>query len=212
MTRRTRRGTSLPESICKPAVANSGRLEDVVASYIRDFRPGAELEFDFFRSCASLKRAVKYASLSMLPSGNRHPHQYRIPASVLREADRNLQAVSTSLRSCATFDELFHLVESEIGGIYGGGELTTYDVATRLGAFLGLEPERVYLHAGTREGAQHLGIVTRRESFEPSELPRAFRKLRPREIEDCLCIYKRQLAKRARAFYEAAVVKSLDAE
>lgn len=135
----------------------------------------------------------------MLPSGKRHPHQYRIPLSILREVERDLQAVSASLRSCATFDELFRLVQSEIGGICGVGELTIYDVTTRLGAYLGLEPERVYLHAGTKEGARYLGINTRRESFEPSELPCAFRKLRPREIEDCLCIYKRQLAKRARA-------------
>jgi hypothetical protein len=199
MTRRIRFGTSLPDAHCRPAVADSAVLEDVVASYIRDFRPGADRELDFFRRCTSLKRAVKYAGLSMLPSGKRHPHQYRIPLSVLRKAERNLQAVSASLRGCATFDELFQLVQSEIGGIYGVGELTVYDVTTRLGAFLGLEPERVYLHAGTREGARHLGITTRRESFESSELPRAFRKLRPREIEDCLCIYKRQLAKRARA-------------
>jgi hypothetical protein len=174
-------------------------LEDVVARYIRDFRPGADRELDFFRSCTSFKRAVKYAGLSMLPNGKRHPHQYRIPLSVLREAERNLQTVSASLRGCATFDELFQLVQSETGGIYGIGELTIYDITTRLGAFLGLEPERVYLHAGTREGARHLGIITRRESFEPSELPQAFRRLRPREIEDCLCIYKRQLAERSRA-------------
>jgi hypothetical protein len=199
MTRRIRFGTSLPDFHCRPAVADSAVLEDVVASYIRDFRPGADCELDFFRSCRSLKRAVKYAGLSMLPSGKRHPHQYRIPQSVLREAEGNLQAVSASLRGCATFDEFFQLVQSEISGIYGVGELTIYDVTTRLGAFLGLEPERVYLHAGTREGARHLGITTRRESFEPSELPQAFRRLRPREIEDCLCIYKRQLAELPRA-------------
>jgi hypothetical protein len=180
-------------------MVDSRGLEEVVASYIREFRPGADRELDFFRNCTSLQRAVKYAGLSMLPSGKRHPHQYRIPLSVLREVERDLQAVSVSLRGCATFDELFRLVQSEIGGIFGVGELTIYDVTTRLGAFLGLEPERVYLHAGTKEGARYLGITTRRESFEPSELPRAFRRLRPREIEDCLCIYKRQLAKHARA-------------
>jgi len=199
MTRRIRSGISLPESTCRPALIDSGGLEDVVASYIRDFRPRADRELDFFRNCTNPRRAVKYAGLSMLPSGKRHPHQYRIPLSILREVERDLQAVSASLRSCATFDELFRLVQSEIGGICGVGELTIYDVTTRLGAYLGLEPERVYLHAGTKEGARYLGINTRRESFEPSELPCAFRKLRPREIEDCLCIYKRQLAKRARA-------------
>ena len=38
------------------------------------------------------------------------------------------------------------------------GELTVYDVAHRIGAYLQLEPDVVYLHRGTRIGARYLGL------------------------------------------------------
>lgn len=52
----------------------------------------------------------------------------------------------------------------------------------------------MFLHAGTRTGARALGLDTSRQAISPDELPKAFRKLNPREIEDVLCIYKDQLA------------------
>ena len=78
-------------------------------------------------------------------------------------------------------------MRDRIGGIHGIGELAVYDIACRIGAFLGLSPERVYLHAGTREGARALGL--RGASVRKMDLPRAFGRLSPGEIEDCLCIY-----------------------
>ena len=65
-----------------------------------------------------------------------------------------------------------------------------YDTALRIGAKLGVEPKTVYLHRGTRSGAKALGIETNRPFIEVHEFPRQLRSLRPRELEDCLCIYK----------------------
>lgn len=56
-----------------------------------------------------------------------------------------------------------------------------------------MEPERVYIHAGTRAGARALGLYRRQEYLEPEELPEPFQRLRPAEVEDCLCIYKSDL-------------------
>ncbi len=56
-----------------------------------------------------------------------------------------------ALRKCGAFAELHGLVEREIGSMRGIGALTVYDVAHRIGAFLGKPPGLVYLHAGTRE-------------------------------------------------------------
>jgi hypothetical protein len=75
--------------------------------------------------------------------------------------------------------------------------LIVYDTSTRIGGFLRLKPARVYLHAGTRQGAAALGFGNR-EWLLPQDLPRAFGKLRPDEIEDCLCIFKREIAAIAR--------------
>ena len=72
-----------------------------------------------------------------------------------------------------------------------------YDTALRIGAKLGLEPEVVYLHRGTRSGMKALGLDVGRPFIEVDELPQALRSLRPHEIEDCVCIYKSELGSRA---------------
>lgn len=145
----------------------------------------------WYASQPSPERAVEVATLSRLPSGKRHPHQCRIPAVVLEEARGKLS--SADLRSCRTFHDLFKLVQHEIGSIRGAGELLVYDVAHRIGAYIGLSPERIYLHAGTRAGAKALGLYRGQEYLEPEDLPRPFQRLTPAEVEDCLCIYKRDL-------------------
>lgn len=73
------------------------------------------------------------------------------------------------------------------------GELTVYDTALRVGARFGLEPSRVYVHAGTRDGARALGFDGHRQYIEMDELPASSRRLRAREAEDMLCIYKKRL-------------------
>ena len=133
------------------------------------------------------------ASLDMcrLPNGKRHSHQRRIPSALLREIDRRLQTVASDLAGTQDFSALLGIVEREIGQIHGVGELTVYDVAHRVGAFLGKAPALVYLHRGTREGARHLGFMGK--AIDPRMLPPAFNKLTPAEVEDCLCIYKAEL-------------------
>jgi hypothetical protein len=132
------------------------------------------------------------AALSKLPGGKRHPHQRRIPARVLQQA---ADALTNANLSVATFDDLHQAVRTTIGDIRGIGELAVYDIACRIGAYLGLEPDQVYLHAGTREGARALGF--RGTTIRKNELPIAFRQLSPGEIEDCLCIYKTELRRLA---------------
>jgi len=123
----------------------------------------------------------------------RHPHQYRIPHAQLEKARAGL--LSADLASASTFDELYRRVAETIGSIERIGELAVYDTAFQIGAFLRLEPDLVYLHRGTRDGARALGVGRGRTSLTVDELPPDFRRLRPYEIEDCLCIYKRELAK-----------------
>jgi hypothetical protein len=69
----------------------------------------------------------------------------------------------------------------------GIGALTVYDISHRISAHFRKGPELVYLHAGTRVGARVFNI--RGDSFDPRVLPKAFSRLAPYEIEDCLCIY-----------------------
>jgi hypothetical protein len=168
-------------------------LSEVIDDYIRRHRASAAAEMDFFRK-KSFPVAIEYAALYKLPNGHRHPHSYRRKLKALEESYRRLRAIPGEMRKCSSFEALHDLIEREIRPICDIGALTVYDVATRIGARLGLEPEKVYLHSGTREGAKALGLGKRRKTLEPAELPAEFGRLSTREIEDCLCLYKDHLA------------------
>ncbi len=140
----------------------------------------------------NLRDAVRVAALSKLPGGGRHPHQRRIHGRVLQQA---ANALAKGKLTFATFDDLHEAVRTTVEPIRGIGELAIYDIANRIGAHLELEPDRVYLHAGTREGARALGLGG--AAILKSDLPKAFRRLSPGEIEDCLCIYKDELRRLA---------------
>jgi hypothetical protein len=98
------------------------------------------------------------------------------------------------LRRTTTFAELQDVLARAGDSIHGIGPLTVYDTATRIGAYLRLHPDRVFLHAGTRDGAKALGVSRGRTSVPISDLPAAFHQLTPAQAEDCLCIYEQQLA------------------
>jgi hypothetical protein len=169
---------------------NDSQLGAIVDDYIREWRPRAARELDVFRRLPD-EAAITTAALAKLPSGKRHPHEYRIPRAVLEESRRRLIDNIELLKRASNFDELIELVEQLSGSIRGIGRLTVYDTALRIGARFGLEPTRVYLHAGTRDGAKALlACDGKGETLDVSELPTTLRELSAREVEDVLCLYK----------------------
>jgi hypothetical protein len=74
-----------------------------------------------------------------------------------------------------------------------------YDTALRIGARLGLSPQQVYLHAGTRHGPEALGFDRGRSSISLDEVPPPMNGLTAEEAEDVLCIYAADLARVVRA-------------
>jgi hypothetical protein len=163
-------------------------LDDIVSDYIHEYRADAREEMDTFRREKSRASAIRRAALCEFPNGKRHPHQYLIPQRLLNLAEERIQAVARRLGAAGDFDALHEIVRREIGSVHGIGKLMVYDIAHRIGAYLGKSPKMVYLHRGTKEGAEILGF--RGESLDPTTLPSAFSRLTPAEIEDCLCIYK----------------------
>jgi len=163
-------------------------LDEIVSAYIRDYRDGARKEMGTFRRESSRASAIRRAALCQLPNGKRHSHQYLIPQRLLHLAEERLQAVAKRLAAASDFDALHEIVRDQIGAVRGIGKLTVYDIAQRIGAYLGIVPELVYLHRGTKEGAAAMGFLG--ETLDPAALPAAFSRLTPAEIEDCLCIYK----------------------
>lgn len=173
--------------------------EDIVADYLECLAPNANTERMSFRNLGSLKEVIEHATLDgRLKEGGewvRHFHQRRIPADALAKANEKLQVVWAEIQDCTSFDDLHALVRREIDPIPGIGKLVVYDVAIRIGAsrIMRLEPKFVYLHAGTREGAKALGLDVRRDVIDPTEFPKPFQRLRPDDIESCLCCYKDDL-------------------
>ncbi len=168
-------------------------LDEIVSDYICEYRERARSEMRFFEVQRSPSAAIRKAALCELPTASlkRHPHQRRIPGALLEQVEARLQGIGHKLAKATDFAALHRMVQEEIGGIRGIGTLTVYDIAHRIGAHFRKVPELVYLHAGTGVGARVFNI--RGNSFDPRVLPKAFSRLAPHEIEDCLCIYKDEL-------------------
>lgn len=168
-------------------------FEQVVALYIASNRRESARELASFRDEVDLPSAVKRAALAEDRAGKRLRHQWRLKRQVLVESASRLRRRAEALRTAGSFEQLHSEVERCIGVIAGIGPLTVYDTALRIGAFLHHEPELVYLHAGTREGARHVTTKWREKTVAKSDLPAAFQCLKAREIEDCFCIYEEAL-------------------
>ena len=149
-------------SDCRPDSRSYDSNKTIVDTYLRDKAAGEDAYLRFYRIQRSLAAAVEKSAMAELPSGKRFSHQRRIPRATLLAAKTALMAVDFSV--CTSFDELYDLVAATIGPIPGVGELTIYDTAHRLGAYLQLSPKFVYVHAGVRAGLPQA---------EPAEIMRA---------------------------------------
>jgi hypothetical protein len=174
-----------------PASPPPTTLAEIVSAYRREYQPGARAELVYYASLPSLREAVLRAARAERPNGKRHDHQTRIRRRALQQVQRVLG--EATFRSFTNFQDLHEFLSAAIGTIPGIGELMVYDTALRIGAKLGVEPQAVYLHRGTRNGAGALGLDTGRPFIALNEFPSALQSLRPHAIEDCLCIYTEDL-------------------
>lgn len=118
--------------------------------------------------------------------GKMYGHQRRVAGKL----NIGLEACLNQNRSPDNFDSfhaVYSWVESITRPINGLAATTTYDVARRLGAWLGMQPEMVYLHTGAAKGAKKLGI--RGEMVSLDDFPQEIRKLGATHAENFLCIY-----------------------
>jgi hypothetical protein len=168
--------------------------EEIVARYVMEKRPQALKEREHYAGL-SVEEAARQAALALTPDGKRHSHQnpYRVKQEPLDAWAQRVLANLDWLVAARTFEELHDRLHSL--RFKRVGPLIVYDTAYRLGAKLGLEPALVFLHCGTLDGAVVLGFTKKLKTLKPSQLPRPYQALRPYEIEDCLCMYKKDLAR-----------------
>lgn len=166
-------------------------LDGIISHYLTNRSVDADSELRFYRRQRTLDDALENAALARLESGKRAHHQRRLSSSTLNAAWEALQ--QCDFKACRNFHDLFCLIDETVRPIDGIGELYVYDTAHRIGAYLRLVPDRVYVHAGVRVGAKALGFK-KCDYILCSDLPAEFSALQPDQIEDCLCIYKHELA------------------
>jgi len=166
-------------------------LKTIVRMYIQRIRPRAQAELDWFIRQPTLRDAIENAALARNSKGKRYSHQRRIKKTAIKEAFSILDDASDRIKRSRDFAELFRLIDASLEDVPGIGELYVYDTSLRIGAKLNLLPEKVYLHAGTRRGARALGLKADK-ALKVSDLPKEFHSLRPHEIEDVLCIFKKE--------------------
>lgn len=183
-----------PVTPCGKGPLNTRRnLSAIVRSYTIYNRPRSLEELKHFQRMQSLAHAIESAAWAKGPCGKRFDHQRRLTRKALNRSRALLLGVAPKIARCESFDELHTLVLDTVGAVDGIGELYVYDTSLRIGAYLNTLPLRVYLHAGTRQGAKALGIASKGFSVSVEELPLVLRELDPHEIEDLLCIYKEEI-------------------
>ena len=142
--------------------------------------------------------AIRRAMFKLEGEGSRDGHQRYYSAADLVAMGARLTTHAASLSEARDFETLRKAVEHGLGLAPGRSPLLVYDVAHRLGCYLRISPQHVYLHAGPRVGAERLkpglGRHRRLDPADPAQLPRSLRtRLAPDQIENFLCIARRAM-------------------
>ncbi|WP_318472974.1 hypothetical protein [Photobacterium leiognathi] len=176
-----------------------------------------EAYLDYYRNLPNLKSAIVNgctAKFKILYDGQeyelKHTHQEEfedengnvrgVNNSVLSTMAIKLTFKANQLEAAVSFDDVYKIVKSSKVARFG--ELSIYDAAVRISAYLGFKPDKVFLHAGTQKGAEYLedkGLLAEDSSQEKtlqiSEVPEPVQKLDALQLENFLCSFKDDLKK-----------------
>ena len=166
------------------------RLNQIIDAYKEAYGPELDRVGYYAEQQKTLLSTIQVATQCKDSDGRRDPHQNRIRKITLDLWSEALTTQVSRIRTASSFDQLHSIVKG--AKIDGVGELTIYDSANRIGLFLKIRPDRIYLHAGTRDGLRNLmgsakGPYIYKEAL-PNELQQS--ELSCSAIENLLCIYK----------------------
>ena len=153
----------------KSNIKQPNTIHGIVSLYRQHCLEHLDTFLQSYSTLSKLEDVITHASCAHMPPFNsypkRHPHQRRLRKSTLSEIYKQLQLIRFS--GYNTFSGLYDTIEKQISPIYGAGPVMIYDTSLRIGAFLKLKPELIYLHAGARSGAKALGIPGNRITLNP---------------------------------------------
>lgn len=168
-------------------------FKDIVKEFKEIITKYPDQHIEYVESQKTLADAIEVAAKAIDENGKIHGHQRRVGRKKLNAFTTTLKPMENAIKKAKNFDNLLSIIEQ--AKILGINELTVYDTAERIGHFLKLYPEKIYLHAGTEQGAKILfgsNFVKGKRFLCIDELPAAYKayKLTPAEWESFLCMYK----------------------
>ncbi len=166
------------------------QLGRMVTEYEKELGDVMQRRHEFYAGLGSLEEAIRHATVGIQPNGKMNSHQRRLGYQLLERQAKVLVRIKDKLQAASTFDELHNLIAAK--SLKRFGVLARYDTAERLGAYLGIYPDRVYLHAGTKKGYRNLGLPNCGGIAEVEDFPKPIRRLSPADIENFLCHYQKR--------------------
>lgn len=195
----------------RPLVDLEAIVEDFQWRYVE--RKKTDQVIVFCERATDFPTAVRRAVESRDENGKHHNHQSKVDLGARRTFGRKIIRRQHKVQRIAReygFDAVHDLLD-EIKP-YGIGPVTVYDVAVRIGAYLKIEPQSVYMHAGVRQGMKAFEFAVglnedpdrwehrdNYHGYKPlylmprvplSLLPQPFNRMRADDVEDILCTYR----------------------
>ena len=126
---------------------------------------------------------------------DKYGNQRGVTYQISKQVRDNLIKRTNDIVKAITFDEIYDIVsECKVRGF---GELSIYDTSIRIASKLGIEPDKVYLHAGARKGVEILeekGYLelgsSKKKYIEIKNMPKPMQALKAAESEHLLCSMK----------------------
>lgn len=165
----------------------------MVAEYVRVGRPRSEMSWRWHSGAGSLREAIRRAAIAARADGQVEEYQRGIPARSRWElGGRIAQLPVGRAGSFAQLHDLVKLAAATVPGLDSG---RIYETAFRLGAYLRLRPDYVYLHPRARAGAWALWITSSTARIARPAYPVELRVLRSWEVTEFLDLNRGELAK-----------------
>lgn len=175
-------------------IYNIAKLERIIDNYKKRTRKSVDYHVQFCLDQKNLKDAIKAAAKAVDDYGKIHFHQRRVSKAELLAFAEKLATFENYLANAESFDAIYDTVKNL--NQPNINEITIFDTAFRIGSYLNLFPDKIYLTSGTRIGAEHLlGKLDDKNTLLPTDFPSPFQRkdLLIADIEDLLYVCRNEL-------------------
>jgi hypothetical protein len=149
----------------------------------------------YCQNSPDIETAIFRSAMARDENGHKHSHQKRyIKDEILIRLVEKMLKKKNEIIKVNNFHDLFEIITKTY--VFDSDDsLTVYDTALRLGFYLKKLPEKIYIHAGTRKGAEKVRGRIENNFLMKKYLPEPFKScdLTEYELEDLFCIYKDEL-------------------